>query len=137
MNMTQHSWVDDVASYLAIHPQVVLAFLFGSFANGRTRIESDVDLSVYLSEPYSEQDVSDLWGKLEDLTHRDVDLIVLNTAAPGIAWTSMQGKTLVDKNPRRHLELMLEKSGEAEDFREFIVDLLKTRRRGRDEHVHP
>ena len=112
--------------------------MFGSAARGRTRTDSDVDLSVYLSEPYSDEDVSSIWGELEDLTHRDVDLIVLNTAPPGIAWTSMQGKTLVNRNARLRLDLMLEKSAEAEDFRELVIDLLKNRRaRWGDERANP
>jgi hypothetical protein len=36
----------------------------------------------------------------------------------------MQGQVLVDKDPGFHLELMLEEWAEAEDFREFVLDLL-------------
>ena len=138
MSTTAHDWEREVASYLAGHPKVILAFLFGSFAKGRSRQDSDVDLAVHLSPSYSEEDVSSIWARLEDITHRDVDLIVLNTAPPGIAWTSMKGKVLVDKDPKLHVELMLEKSREAEDFREFVASLLdERRRRWRDESARP
>jgi len=138
MEIAPNPWEKEVTSYLTAHPKVTLAFLFGSAVRGRTRTDSDVDLSVYLSEPYSDEDVSSIWGKIEDLTHRDVDLIVLNSAPPGIAWTSMQGKTLVNRNPQLRLDLMLEKSAEAEDFRELLIDLLKKRRAQRgDEHANP
>lgn len=90
---------------------------------------------MYLTEPYTDDDVSSIWGALEDLTRRDVDLIVLNSAPPGIAWASMQGDILVNKNPRLRLDLMLEKSAEAEDFRDFINDLLRKRRRRRESHA--
>jgi len=129
MEIPEQAWQSDVVSYLESHPKVILAYLFGSFAKSRIRTDSDVDLSVYLSEPYSDEDVSSIWGALEDLTRRDVDLIILNSAPPGIAWTSMQGRNLVNKNERLRLKLMLEKSSEAEDFRELVMDLLRKRRR--------
>jgi len=129
MDTTRNVWEEELASYLAAHPKVILAFLFGSFAKGKCGAGSDVDLAVHLLVPYSEQDVASVWGRLEEITHRDVDLVVLNTAPPGIAWTSMRGKVLVDKDPKFHLELMLQRSGEAEDFREFVTTFLHERRR--------
>jgi hypothetical protein len=57
---------------------------------------------------------------------------VTNSAPPGIAWAAMQGQVLVDKDPGFHLELMLEEWAEAEDFREFVMDLLRFRERWRD-----
>ena len=41
----------------------------------------------------------------------------------------MKGKVLVDKDPKLHLELMLEKSREAEDFHECLMDFWHERRR--------
>lgn len=38
----------------------------------------------------------------------------------------------MDKDPGFHLELMLEEWAEAEDFREFVMDLLRFRERWRD-----
>lgn len=138
MDTTRHDWEGEITSYLTTHPKVTLAFLFGSFAKGKCRADSDVDLAVHLLAPYSEQDVASIWGRIEDITHRDVDLVVLNTAPPGISWTSMKGKVLVNKDPKFHLELMLQRSREAEDFREFVTAFLdERRRRWRDESVHP
>lgn len=137
-NAREDGWEACVGSYLAAHPKVALAYLFGSFAKGRSRPDSDVDVAVYFAAPYSEHDVKTLWSGIEDIVHRDVDLIVLNSAPPGISWTAMKGKVLVDKDPRLHVELMLDKSREAEDFREFIVAILNDRRRRwGDEHAQP
>lgn len=129
--MAENAWEHEIAEYLTIHPKVILAFLFGSFSKGRSRAGSDVDVAVYLTSPYSANDVSEIWSRLEDITHRDVDLLVLNTAPPIISWTAMKGKVLVDKDPKLHLELMLERSREAEDFREFLMDFWHERRRRR------
>jgi predicted nucleotidyltransferase len=132
MSLVECKWLSEVTLFLADHPQVVLAFLFGSMARGEVRSNSDADFAVYLAPGYSDEDISSIWGRLEDVTHRDVDLIVLNSAPPGISWAGMKGQVLVDKNPRLHLELMLEKSAEAEDFRNFVMDLLRLRERWRD-----
>jgi len=133
--MAENAWEHEVAECLARHPKVVLAFLFGSFSKGRSRagsdVDVDVDVDVYLTPPYSTNDVSEIWSRLEDITHRDVDLLVLNTAPPIISWTAMKGKVLVDKDPKLHLELTLERSREAEDFHEFLMDFWHERRRRR------
>lgn len=120
--------LQEVKNYLANHPKVILAFLFGSFAKDMARVASDVDLAVFLDPSYTKEDVKAIWSKLEDLTGRDVDLLIINQAPPGISWTAMKGKVLVDKNPRLRLELMLQISREAEDFREFQMDFWRLRR---------
>ncbi len=135
MSLLGDEWLPDVTSFLVAHPKVVLAFMFGSLARGEARSDSDADFAVYLTPGYSEQDISSIWSRLEDLTHRDVDLVVLNSAPAGIAWAAMKGRVLVDKDPKLHLELMLERSAEAEDFREFVMDLLTLRARWRDENA--
>lgn len=138
MSTATYAWEDEVAHYLAAQPRVILAFLFGSFAKEKVKAGSDVDLAVYLASPYSEEDVSSIWSRIEDITHRDVDLIVLNDAPPGISWTSMRGKVLVDKDPGFHLELMLQRSSEAEDFRQFLMGFWRERnRRWRDQGADP
>lgn len=81
---------EKITSYLAFRPDVTLAFLFGSFSKEKGRRSSDVDLTVYLRQPYAQADVRAIWTDLEDLAHRDVDLVVLNDALPGIAWAAMK-----------------------------------------------
>lgn len=127
--MTMEAWLEQVKTYLAKHPKVVLALLFGSHSKGKARDGSDVDVAVYLEPPSGDEDVTTIWNELEDITRQDVDLVVLNHAPPGVAWAAMKGQVLVDKRPRLRLELMLEVSREAEDFREFQIDFWRQRRR--------
>lgn len=130
--MQPEAWEGSMVRYLEDHPKVVLAFLFGSYAKKKQWANSDIDIAVYLAPPYTLDDVTSIWNYLEDSSHRTVDLIVLNEAPAGVAWAAMKGKVLVDKNPRLRLELMLEKSREAEDFRQFQLDFWRLRqRRGR------
>lgn len=126
-----------ISETLQQEPHVLLAFLFGSQASGRARPDSDVDLAVYLDLPPQEdalyQEITRLLRRLETLLEADVDLIILNTAAPAIAAEALQGKKLVMKDERLYLDLLCEKTREAEDLREWTFDLLRLRRRFREE----
>ena len=62
--MAENAWEHEVAECLARHPKVVLAFLFGSFSKGRSGAGSDVDVAVYLTPPYSTNDVSEIRSRL-------------------------------------------------------------------------
>ena len=41
--------IDTLVAYLAAQPDVLAAYLFGSYARGDARPDSDVDLAVLLS----------------------------------------------------------------------------------------
>lgn len=113
------------------HPCALLAFLFGSQASGRAMAESDVDIAVWLAEGTLDKDVQLLWDRLEDVVKRPVDLVILNTAAPSLAWAAFRGRPLVVRDRRLFLSLMLRISTEAEDFHEFIEDCWRWRERVR------
>ncbi len=118
-----------LASCLASASEVSFALLFGSQAKGTASAGSDVDVAVYLREPYTMEEVKGLWNRIEDLLRREVDLVVLNDAAPGIAWSACQGDLLVRKDGRLFLEKMLEFSREAEDLRQTVFELIALRQR--------
>ncbi len=112
-------------------PNVRMAFLFGSFANGRDIPESDIDIAVYLEDP---ENYSQLWGKISSAAQRDsTDLIILNIARPTIAWAALRGIRLVVKDERFYLRYMLRVSSEAEDFQECIFDFWNWQERVREE----
>lgn len=123
--------VQKLRNYFSGQPMVEMAFLFGSEASDRVHSGSDVDVAVYLEKGYEYQDVLRLWGELEDLTGRDIDLVVLDHAAPGVAWTAIRGIPLVIRDYRLYLNYMLDVSREAEDFQGFVRELWEMRRRRR------
>ena len=68
-----------IADYFKTQP-VVKAWLFGSFARGEETPLSDVDLLVQLD--YSKLDgfgFFGMWGDLERLLNRSVDLVTVNS----------------------------------------------------------
>lgn len=106
---------------------LLLAFLFGSQATGKTLAESDVDVAVYFSQDPPPEGIYRLWGELEDLLRREVDLVVLNTASATLAWEAIRGVPLLLRDDGFYLEYMLQVSGEAEDFQELLFDLWRWR----------
>ena len=128
--------VNELSQEFNRDPRIMMAFLFGSYAAGTAHANSDLDIAVYLQEPYCFNDVQNLWSRIEKISGKEVDLIVLNTAPPSICWTAIQGIALTIKDERQYLEYMLDCSREAEDFREFVFDLYRLRQELRgDDHV--
>ena len=120
-------------AYFYQHPLVEFALLFGSQANGQAHSESDTDIAIYLKPGYDRDTIDAIWDSVERIAQTAVDLIILNTAPPAIAFAGIQGKQLVVKNDRLFTEYSLEISREAEDFREFVIDWWRWRRKVKGE----
>jgi len=130
MISNQTAQTDAVKEYLGRHELVIMAFLFGSWAQGYAGLDSDVDVAIYLrpEETASEEveagrlsrTAQDIWGDLEGIIGREVDLVVLNDAAPSIALTALQGILLVVKDRRLYFDFLLRTTSEAADFREWV-----------------
>lgn len=98
---------DDLAARLAnalsSREDVVFAYLFGSQAKGRTHPRSDVDVAVWLREPYdraSFAQVLQVTGAATDALRRsDVDVVVLNEAPLPLAFEALRsGRLLFSKD---------------------------------------
>ncbi|MDD5435713.1 MAG: nucleotidyltransferase domain-containing protein [Nitrospira sp.] len=86
---------------------VIFAYLFGGFAEGRITPLSDIDIAVYLkpTDNVAEYKLG-LFDRLADsLGTNEIDLVILNTAPVSLAGRILQKKQIiVDKNPPvRHL----------------------------------
>ena len=84
---------------------VVLAYLFGSQAEGKAGPISDVDIAVLLGPQVDRerwfQVQLDLIGELTSLFHRnDVDVVILNEATPVLAYEVVRsGQVLYEAEP--------------------------------------
>jgi uncharacterized protein len=89
-----------MAGYLSTVPEVVLGFLFGSYARGQSRPDSDVDCAVLLANDAPPGGTFDLRLRLMDGLARaigrdDVDVVVLNEAPLALAYRVLRdGKLL-------------------------------------------
>jgi len=88
--------------YLESNPKILFAYLFGSLAKGKPQPLSDVDIAVYIAEPFSLSQIKlDILGELIEILHTDeIDLVVLNTAELPLAMNVLKSKkVIVDKDP--------------------------------------
>lgn len=134
--MDKQAITQKLRQYFALQEEVLLAFLFGSWDKNRTLSESDVDVAIWLRDPYTKEEMNRIWRDLESLLQIPVDLLLLNQASPTIAWTALRGTPLLIRDQGFYLEYMLETSREAEDFQDFLFDLWQWRKRIRKQRSY-
>lgn len=96
-------------------PEVLAAYLFGSRAGGRARLDSDVDIALLVDAPETPGvDAAKLRLRaaieLEGLTgglHPDV-VVLGRLAPPVLAFSALQGMRIFDRDPDRRIELEAE-----------------------------
>ena len=97
----------EAGDYLASHPQILFAYLFGGLARGKPQPLSDVDIAVYLKQDKNLADIKlDILGNLMAILQTDeIDLVVLNFAALPLVMNILKSKKVIaDKAPHeRHI----------------------------------
>ena len=89
-------------TYLQSMPDILFAYLFGSFGRGKQLPLSDVDIAVYLKEPTVVQEKKmEILGALIDILQTDeIDLVVLNNAPLPLRMRILENKkVIVDREP--------------------------------------
>ena len=107
-------------------PGLVSAYLFGSTATGREHRESDVDIALLVDRAAypAAADRFDLRLTasvvLRRATGREVDLVILNDAAPQFARSILtRGQRLLSNDPQQehaHLRMVLSRAADLEPF---------------------
>ena len=93
--------IKTIRDVLEADSRVRLAYVFGSWAEGKATSRSDVDVAKYVGGDLGWRDYVALKNKLEDAAGRAVDLIVLNNAPPALAYRVIaQGEPILitDRN---------------------------------------
>ena len=93
--MSTQVMTQQIAEYFKTQP-VLKAWLFGSFARGEETPESDVDILIVLdhSQPVGLKFFG-MWGDLERLLGRSVDLVVDRSLAPFARESADRDKKLI------------------------------------------
>ncbi len=125
--------------YLERREEVLMAFLFGSWARGVGGVDSDVDIAIYFQPPsgflqwddptarYESED--EIWLDLEEMLGREVDLLVLNRAVPTVAESALRGIPIVIKDRGVYLDYLTRVTFEAFDFRTWIESYFRLKER--------
>ena len=82
----------------AARPSLRLAMLFGSFAEGRERFGSDVDVALLDREPLDMDTVLDITEAVGDVVGRHVDIVDLNQIPVPITGIALRGTRLFGTN---------------------------------------
>lgn len=98
-----------LVEFLATQPDVVAAYLFGSFAQGRATWNSDVDIAILLAETTDSLVVGKrqltLMNELRAFADREVDVVMLNTAPPVLQHQVLQyGRLLYERDRKARVE---------------------------------
>lgn len=127
--------IKTLKDYFEKRDDILMAFLFGSYAKAITHRASDVDIAVYFTTKndqleWEEFDIKydtedEIWLDVERLLKQNVDLIVLNRARSSIASSAINGIPIIIKDRGLYIDFMLRVTAEAEDFRETIEDYWK------------
>ena len=126
-------------NYFSKIDNVSMAFVFGSYAQGRAISESDLDIAVYFKPRDKDiewegnlfYDVEDkVWLDIEGIVKKDVDLVVLNRAPSTLAFQIFNtGMPIIIKDELVCLRFFSRVSDEAIDFTELAGDWWKIKQR--------
>ncbi|MBU4298811.1 DUF86 domain-containing protein [Patescibacteria group bacterium] len=119
--------------YFAKRKDVLMAFVFGSWARGQQMLESDFDVGVYFDQKYLPEDEQkrfeledEIWSDVSRIVEKEVDLVCLNIAPASLVSNVIKtGIPLVIKDKKIYWDIYLKVSLEAEDFLNFAEDYFK------------
>lgn len=130
--------IELLKGYFLKREDVLMAFIFGSYACGRQMEESDFDVAVYFlpkktdgreQEIYYENEDS-VYSDISGIVQKEIDLVCMNYApASLVSYVIKEGIPLVIKDGRLHLETYLKASAETEDFLEFSEDYYRIKQK--------
>lgn len=114
--------MEEIRLYCENNKNIVMAFIFGSYASGYACSESDVDIAVYLIKEDRSIE-SQIQTDLERIIKKEVDLVILNRCSAILAWAIFsKGAPIIIKDRGKYIDFMLDVSSEAEDFLDFSLD---------------
>lgn len=132
--------IESVKEYFLKRKEVLMAFVFGSYAEGRQTSGSDFDLAVYFAAQKRDNEGQEFYDKNENeirfdismIVHKEIDLVCLNYApASLVSHVIKTGIPLAIKDEKLYLEVYLRESQEAEDFLEFSEDFYRIYKKAR------
>lgn len=116
-----------VKGVLTHYPQIKLAILFGSLANDRATLQSDIDLAVQADKPLDAELKMALISDLAEKFGRPVDLIDLRKAKEPLLGQILKGKRILGSDTV-YGQLLAKHLRDVADFLPYRDRILKERR---------
>lgn len=128
MRDVQRDTDEQLRAVLSAFPQLVLVVLFGSFALGRDRPGSDIDIAVAARRTLTATETIALVEALAERTGRPIDLVDLRTVAePLLGQILRHGRRLVGSDSE-YGQLISRHLFEQADFMPYRARVLAERR---------
>ncbi len=131
--------LEQLKIYFKNRDEVMTVYIFGSYVKNTMTSESDVDIAIYFQTntrgvEYEEEKIfpteNKIWGDVERILGKRVDLIILNRAPSTMVFGILQNSNiLVAKNNDFLGRFYLTLSSAAEYMREFIIDFVAIKAR--------
>lgn len=110
-------------------PEVLLAYAFGSLADGRASRDSDADVAVLAARPLDAEHRRALIRSVAKVTGRPVDLVDLHEAGmPLLRIVLTEGRELFCRDRREKDRIVAKMLADVEDFLPLRRRMLRERR---------
>jgi predicted nucleotidyltransferase len=118
-------FAQQLADLLTARPERIAAvYLYGSFARGESRPDSDIDLGILLASPAPatfDSQPYELEGDLERILGRPVQVVVLNHAPVDLRIRVLRGGRLImDRDPSARIRFEVQTRNEAFDLEPIL-----------------
>jgi predicted nucleotidyltransferase len=118
-----------IRAVLAAREEIILAYLFGSAADGRLTPDSDVDVAVWAARTLDTETRMELIRDLGRTTGRAVDLVDLaSTGVPLLQQVLTTGRELLCRDRAAKERLIIRMLNDVEDFLPLRRRALEERR---------
>jgi len=121
-----------LSDYFRRQPNVIVAYLHGSYARGIARAASDVDIAVLFSRMPDFFEISRLQTELSEIAKKEVDLSILNNASPIFARQVLEkGVEVYCRVSREKNKFILKTLNEYDDLKYYRQQIEKNILKGR------
>jgi predicted nucleotidyltransferase len=91
--------LDAIPQVFSKYPSVQAVYLFGSYASGKTRRDSDVDLAIVPRDASARDQMLDIMADLVRRVYDRIDLVFLDTKDVVLRFEAVRHNRLVYKTP--------------------------------------
>ncbi|MCX6763865.1 MAG: nucleotidyltransferase domain-containing protein [Candidatus Moranbacteria bacterium] len=97
-----------------------LVLIFGSFANGKNRKDSDLDMAVLGSKKISFNEQVDLINEFSSVFHKNIDLSILNRTNPLLLFEASKNSLLLYGSREEFMQFKLRAFNAYNDYAPFF-----------------
>jgi len=113
---------------LRLQPEIVLAIVFGSVAEGKERADSDIDIAIDAGRTLTADGKLSLISRLAEIAGRPVDLIDLHTVGEPLLGQILQHGERILGSDQRYADLIRKHIFDKADFLPYRERILRERR---------